>query len=139
MSKRATRCSARIGVYLLEGGGCGGCALEAQAALGTCYGAARRRIVSVETPAHADVLVVCGALPESLREEVEGLLETMPEPRVCVHLGDCAAEGVVLEGEVAVTGCPPGPAEILEAITAAWREGTPCRLSPPAEVEEKEP
>ena len=134
MSKRATRSNVRIGIYLLNGGGCGGCALEAQAALSARYGAGRRGIVAVESPAHADVLVLCGALPEALRAEVARLVEAMPDPWACVHLGDCAGQGIVAEGEVAVAGCPPSPEEILAAVATAWRSGASCRLAMPEET-----
>ncbi len=111
--------------------------MEAQAALATRYGAARRGIVAVEAPAHADVLVLCGPLAGELAEEVQRLAATLPEPWACVRLGDCCAGELLLGPSLAVPGCPPGPQEILEAVQAAWaarrRSGPPRRASPEEE------
>ena len=136
---QATRPGGRgIAVYLVEGSGCGGCALEAQSALARRYGAPGRPIRAVGTPAHADVLVLCGGLPD-LREELQRLFALLPEPWTCVHLGDCAGEGLVVEGAGAVAGCPPTPEAIREAVEAAWRRGERCRLAAAAPPEEDAP
>jgi Ni,Fe-hydrogenase III small subunit len=107
-----------IRVFVLEGAGCGGCALEAQAAMTARYGSARRGIRLVEAPAHADVLLICGPLPAQLAEEVQRLESQLPQPWVRLQMGDCTAE----EGPNAVLpGCPPAPQAIVAAIEEAWR------------------
>lgn len=137
---QATRPADRgVAVYLVEGSGCGGCALEAQAALARRYGAPGRPIRAVGAPAHADVLVLCGALPDSLREELQHLTALLPAPWTCVHLGDCAGEGLVVEGAGTVAGCPPTPEAIREAVEAAWQRGERCRLAAAATPEEEAP
>lgn len=125
----------RTAIYIVEGGGCGGCVLEAQAALTARYGAIPKGLVQVEAPAHADVLVVCGPIPSPIVEEVERLAESLHEPWGCVRLGDCAA-AKVFDREIAVAGCPPSPEQILAAIWAvAEARGGP---EPTPEVSEEE-
>jgi len=124
LAKRSLR------ILILEGAGCGGCALEAQSALTKRYGAAGRGIRTVEAPAHADVLVVCGSSPTPLAEEIRRLEEELALPRRRVHLGDCARE----EGTaVVVAGCPPSPEAILSAIEAAWGTGPRAKDLPDPE------
>jgi Ni,Fe-hydrogenase III small subunit len=127
--KTLTRRSIRI--LIVEGAGCGGCALEAQSALTKRYGAAERGIRAVETSPHADILVVCGPTPMPLAEEVQRLEEGLALPRKRVGLGDCA-QGE--ESEIVVPGCPPSPEAILAAIEAAWKTG-PHTESPPDQEE----
>ena len=108
-----------IHVCLLDGAGCGGCALEAQAALTARYGAARRGIRMVESPAHADVLLLCGPLSALLSEQVLQLESLLQRPWVRLQMGDCAVEEAA--GPI-LAGCPPAPEAILAAIVAAWRQ-----------------
>lgn len=105
-------------VFLLECAGCGGCALEARAALTRPYRKANQGIRVVETPAHADVLVLCGPVPAPLAEAVRHIIETAPPPCPRVRLGDCAWEG---SDRPLVAGCPPEPEAILAAIMTAWK------------------
>ncbi len=113
----------QVKVCLLEGAGCGGCTVQAHAALWTQYEALRRGCIPVETPAHADVLLICGPLPTQLDEEIQRLGQTVAEPWACVHLGECAVEEI-LDGHLVVLlpKCPPSPEEILTAVRAAWKE-----------------
>ena len=127
-----------VRVFLVKGSGCGGCALEAQAALAKRYGAIRRGFVVVETPAHADVLLLCGPTPSPLAEEVEGLVRLLHPPRLCIRLGECAEGSAAVAEEIIVPGCPPSPDEIIVAVRAAWKAR--CRALPtepagPAEEE----
>ena len=115
-----------IRVYLLECSGCGGCAHEARAALLKTYQSGSQGIRAVETPAHADVLVLCGAVTASLAEEVQRVVEMPASPCVRVLLGDCAWEGGT---QSLLPGCPPSPEAILAAIKEAW-ESRPRREEP---------
>ena len=128
---KGTKVKRSLRIQILEGAGCGGCALEAQSALTKRYGAADRGIRAVEAPAHADVLVVCGPSPAPLAEEVTRLEEELALPCRRVHLGDCARE----EGTaILVAGCPPSPETILSAIEEAW--GTGPHTQAPSDPEE---
>ncbi len=113
-----------IRVAILDGAGCGGCALEAWAAVGAYEATCGRRLL-VDAPAHADLLVLCGDFPPPLRDAVQALARTLTAPWSCMRLGDCAGEPV-FEGERRLAGCPPTPQEILRALTeiaAAQEEG----------------
>lgn len=127
-----------LGIYIVEGASCGGCALETAAALASPYAAARGGIHLVDAPAHADVLVLCGDMPSPLAEEVQRLARTLHAPWVCLQVGDCVTQEVGLErAEMIVSGCPPDPTEILTAIWAAWEarsmSPSPSTAPPPAE------
>ncbi len=114
----SVRCSVGrpIRVYWVMGSGCGGCALEAQAVLARRYRAVQRGIVAVESPAHADVLVLCGT-PEG--EAARRLEVWLAEPWGCVWVGDCTPAGSLGEEGVPVSGCPPSPEDILRGIEEA--------------------
>jgi Ni,Fe-hydrogenase III small subunit len=74
----------------------------------------------VETPSHADVLLLCGAGPSSLVAELHQIAESLYEPWICLRLGDCGVETeAVFPGrEIALPGCAPEPEEILNALEA---------------------
>lgn len=86
----------------------------------------------VASPRHADALTVTGPMTSAMRAAARETLAAVPEPRIVIAVGDCAAgvgpwsgadaagagAGVELEAAVTVRGCPPGP----EAIRAGLRE-----------------
>lgn len=123
-----------IRVYWVLGSGCGGCALEAQAILARRYRAACRGIVAVESPAHADVLVLCGTLEGGLGEAARRLAADLSRPWGCVWVGDCTPAGLLAEGGIRVAGCPPSPEDILRGIEEAGGR----RRRPAAAGEESE-
>ncbi|MBN1484845.1 MAG: hypothetical protein JXA37_08995 [Chloroflexia bacterium] len=125
-------------VCLLQGVGCGGCAMEARSALSPCYGAPRRGIVWVQTPAHADVLLLCGVWLSPLLEQMRRMGENVPEPWACLRMGDCGSEmeDLFAERELTLHGCPPSPPAILEAIEATWQKRPGIRLPEGADEEE---
>src|SRR5208282_516263 len=47
----------------------------------------------VESPRHADVLLVTGPLTRNLREALEAAWDATPEPKWVVAVGDCAMDG----------------------------------------------
>jgi len=112
--------SSSIRVFLLACSGCGGCALEARAALLRAHQTDGQRLCAVDTPAHADVFLLCGAVPAPLAEEVQRVMEMPASPCVRVLIGDCAWEGGGTQS--VIPGCPPSPEAILDAIEAAWEE-----------------
>ncbi len=125
---------ARLGRSLalrhVDTGSCGGCELELRAARGVLYDLERFGLRFVESPRHADVLIVTGPLTRNLREALERCRDATPEPKWVMALGDCAADGGVFKGSYAVLngidatvpvdlvlrGCPPTPAQIIEAL-----------------------
>jgi Ni,Fe-hydrogenase III small subunit len=92
-----------------------------------------RGIAVALSPRHADVVLVAGPLSRTAREPVMRLLESVPQPRALVAVGDCAINGCVFAGSpsvaksaaeeldvnVEIGGCPPTPTAILDAIGEA--------------------
>ena len=119
-----------LALYPAPLGDCGGCTLEFQMLRSAAYGLAQHGLTVLDTPVGADILLVTGAMTRSLAGPLRRALDAMAEPRWVVAIGDCAMDGgpfaaspVILGGaqaaipiDLAVPGCPPNPAVILEAL-----------------------
>jgi len=113
-------------------GSCNGCELELRALRGVFYALEQYGLRFVDSPRHADVLLVTGPLTHNLREALEAAWDATPEPKWVVAVGDCAVDGGVFKGSYAVlggtgasvpvdltiSGCPPTPARILAGLRA---------------------
>jgi Ni,Fe-hydrogenase III small subunit len=111
-------------------GSCNGCELELRALTGVLYEMARFGLTFVDSPRHADVLLVTGPLTRNLRSALEQAWDATPDPKWVVAVGDCAIDGGVFKGSYAVlggtgtsvpvdltiSGCPPSPARILSGL-----------------------
>ena len=120
----------------VDAGSCNGCELEIQALNNPYYNLEGIGIKFVASPRHADLLLVTGPVSANMEEALKRTLDAMPDPKLVVAVGDCGACGGVFgqnyasRGAVAnvipvhrtVTGCPPSPAAILEAIRSAVME-----------------
>lgn len=129
------RAPATIAVLPLETGGCGACAQSLYALLAPRYAAelSAQGITFARSPRHADILLLCGPMTTAARAAVRRVVETLPEPRVLIAVGDCAITGCVFSGSpylgippaddldanVEIAGCPPSPSSILAAIAEA--------------------
>ena len=116
-------------------GGCGACVQQMYALLAPRYAAElRARGIGIAlSPHHADVVLLAGPLTNLARAPIARLLESVPQPRALVAVGDCAINGCVFRGSpvlvesaaeeldvnVELPGCPPPPEAILDAITQA--------------------
>lgn len=121
-----------LAVCALAAGDCGGCMLEWIMLRHTARGLGRYGLTVLDTPVGADVLLVSGAMTRSLVAPVQRALLAMAAPRWVVAIGDCGIDGGVFAGspavaggvqaaipvDVAVPGCPPGPAAMLAALRA---------------------
>ncbi len=117
----------------VDAGSCNGCELEIQALNNPYYNIEGIGIKFVASPRHADLLLVTGPVAANMEEALKRTLDAMPDPKLVVAVGACGACGGVFgksyasRGAVAnvipvqrtVTGCPPSPAAILEAIRSA--------------------
>jgi Ni,Fe-hydrogenase III small subunit len=124
-----------IWIMSLDSGGCGACTQQIFGLLAPRYAAELQAqgISLARSPRHADVVLVTGALSEDAREPVRRVLETVPQPRALVAVGNCAIDGCVFRGSprlvddaaealdvnVEIAGCPPPPRAILDAIGEA--------------------
>ena len=116
----------------IDTGSCNGCEAELRALTGALYDLERYGLTFVESPRHADILLVTGPLTRNLREALEQAWDATPDPKWVVALGDCAIDGGVFKGcyavlggagisvpvDLTISGCPPSPARILAGLRA---------------------
>ncbi len=121
-----------LAIRHLDAGSCGGCEIELRALNRAVYDLERFGMRFVDSPRHADVLLVTGPLTRNLVEALEQAYTAMPEPKFVVAVGDCAVDGGVFKGSYAVlggvgttlpvdlliSGCPPTPERILAGLRA---------------------
>ena len=126
-----------LALHVLDGGSCGGCALELRMLDGVVYDLARFGLRFVDSPRQADVLLVTGPITHALRVALQQAWEAAPEPRLVVAIGDCAIDGGVFKGSYAVAGgvattlpidlvirgCPPTPADVMEGLLMLLQAG----------------
>jgi len=127
----------------VDAGSCNGCELEIHALGNPYYNLEGLGMKFVASPRHADLLLVTGPVSRNMEQALRRTYEAMPEPKLVVAVGDCGCTGGifgesyasrgrvsnVLPVDVAVPGCPPEPAAILQAILTAV---TSDRRSSPA-------
>ncbi|MEG0874527.1 MAG: NADH-quinone oxidoreductase subunit B family protein [Clostridiales bacterium] len=109
---------------------CNGCDIEVLACLTPMYDAERFGIINTGNPKHADVFLVTGGVNEQNKNVVKQIYEQMPEPKVVVAIGICAATGgifqecynilggvdTVIPVDVYVPGCAARPEAIIDGI-----------------------
>ena len=124
-------------LHVLDGGDCGGCALELRMLDSVVHDLARFGLRFVDSPRQADVLLVTGPITHALRVALQQAWEAAPEPRLVVAIGDCAIDGGVFKGSYAVAGgvattlpldlvirgCPPTPADVMEGLLMLLQAG----------------
>jgi Ni,Fe-hydrogenase III small subunit len=124
----------------VDAGSCNGCELEIQALNNPYYNIEGMGIKFVASPRHADLLLVTGPVSVNMEEALKRTFDAVPDPKIVMAVGDCGACGGIFgksyasRGAIAdvipvnhsVTGCPPSPRAILQAIlqtiesTTAW-------------------
>jgi Ni,Fe-hydrogenase III small subunit len=114
----------------VDAGSCNGCEVEIAGAFGPVYDAEQYGARLVASPRHADALLVTGVVTRNMAEPLRNTVAATPQPRVVIACGDCAlnrgllgdAYGVVgavsevMPVDVGIPGCPPTPAEIIDAL-----------------------
>ena len=132
-----------LAVRHVDAGSCNGCELEIHALGNPYYNLEGLGMKFVASPRHADLLLVTGPVSRNMEQALLRTYAAMPEPKLVVAVGDCGCTGGifgesyasrgrvsnVLPVDVAVPGCPPVPAAILQAILTAV---TSDRRSSPA-------
>ncbi len=117
----------------VDAGSCNGCELEIQALNNPYYNLEGSGIRFVASPRHADMLLVTGPVSVNMEGALKRTLDAVPEPKLVVAVGDCGACGGIFgrsyasRGAVSevipvhctVSGCPPSPTAILEAVLQA--------------------
>lgn len=123
----------------VDAGSCNACELEAHALSNPYYNIEGLGIKFVASPRHADLLLVTGPVSRNMEVALRRTWEAMPGPKLVVAVGDCGCDGGVfgenyascgrvanvIPVDVAVPGCPPPPAAIIQGIlTAVSAAGT---------------
>jgi Ni,Fe-hydrogenase III small subunit len=122
-----------LAIRHVDAGSCNGCELEIHAANNPYYNLEGRGIKFVASPRHADMLLVTGPVSRNMEEALRRTFDAMPEPKLVVAIGDCGCDGGVfgetyasrgrianvIPVDVAVPGCPPEPAAIIQGILTA--------------------
>ena len=136
-----------LAIRHVDAGSCNGCEHELNQLSSPYYDLARFGLGIVASPRHADVLLVTGPVTSRMREPLLVAYNAMPEPRRVAALGDCALGcGVlgndediagpvdaILPVDLRISGCPPTPAAIAEALLELIDSGSRPRQrsSPP--------
>jgi Ni,Fe-hydrogenase III small subunit len=122
-----------LAIRHVDAGSCNGCELEIHALGNPYYNLEGLGIKFVASPRHADLLLVTGPVSRNMEVALRRTYDAMPAPKLVVAVGDCGCSGGifgesyaslgrisnVLPVDVAVPGCPPPPADILQAILTA--------------------
>ncbi len=117
----------------LDAGSCNACDWELTALLNPVYDVRRLGVDFVASPRHADGVMVTGPITRNLELAVRRTVEAIPEPRLVIAVGACAASGgIVGEGyasaggvdkvlpvDVYIPGCPPRPEALIYGILLA--------------------
>ena len=117
----------------LDSGSCNACDWELTALLNPVYDVRRLGVDFVASPRHADGLMVTGPVTRNLETAVRRTYEAVPEPRVVIAVGACAASGgiaprsyvsaggvgEILPVDVFIPGCPPRPEALIFGILLA--------------------
>ena len=123
----------------VDAGSCNGCELEIHTMNGPYYNLERLGIRLVASPRHADMLIVTGPVSRNMELALKRTYEATPDPKLVVAIGDCGCSGgifgesyascgrvaIVIPVDVAVPGCPPTPAAIMQGILTAIASGKP--------------
>jgi Ni,Fe-hydrogenase III small subunit len=135
--KASTFCRS-LTIREVDTGSCNGCEMEMNALMNPVYDAERFGIHIAASPRHADALVVTGPVSVNMEKALKDTHRTTPDPKLVIALGDCAIHCGMFKGSYAVTGpvekhvpvdmkipgCPPRPAEILNALNAVMGQKT---------------
>jgi Ni,Fe-hydrogenase III small subunit len=122
-----------LAIRHVDAGSCNGCELEIHATNNPYYNLEGQGIKFVASPRHADMLLVTGPVSRNMEEALRRTFDAMPEPKLVVAIGDCGCDGGVfgetyasrgrvanvIPVDVAVPGCPPEPAAIIQGILTA--------------------
>lgn len=117
-------------LFHYDGSSCNGCDIEVVTCLTPLFDLERFGVLNTGNPKHADLLLITGGVNDRNAEVVQTLYRQMPDPKVVVAVGACAASGGIFAraynlrggvGEVIpvdlyVPGCAARPQSILEGV-----------------------
>jgi len=109
---------------------CNGCDIEVLACLTPLYDVERLGVINTGNPKHADIFLVTGGVNPHSAAVVRNIYHQLPEPKVVVAVGICAASGgifrecynisggvdTVIPVDVYVPGCAARPEAIIDGV-----------------------
>jgi ech hydrogenase subunit C len=112
---------------------CNGCDIETLACLTPIFDVERLGVINTGNPKHADIFLVTGAVNEQSQAVIRNIYHQLPEPKVVVAVGICAASGgifrdcynvsggvdSVIPVDVYVPGCAARPEAIIDGVVKA--------------------
>jgi len=112
---------------------CNGCDIETLACLTPIFDVERLGVINTGNPKHADIFLVTGAVNEQSKDVIRNIYHQLPEPKVVVAVGACAASGgifrecynisggvdSVIPVDVYVPGCAARPEAIIDGVVQA--------------------
>lgn len=138
VKKKAALFKRSFAIREVDTGSCNACEMEMNALMNPVYDAEQFGIHIAASPRHADALIVTGPVTVNMERALKDAHKQTPDPKLVIALGDCAIHCGMFKGCYAVTGpverhipvnvripgCPPRPADILEALSEL-RKGRP--------------
>ena len=117
----------------LDAGSCNACDFEMGAMSNPVYDLHRYGVHFVASPRHADMLMVTGVVTRNLEQALKMSYDALPEPKLVMACGACAAGGEtygdtyavvgaadkVVPVDLYVPGCPPRPTAMIMGLLAA--------------------
>ena len=110
-------------------GSCNGCEAELNALGNVVFDMGRFGVQFVASPRHADGIVITGAVNVNMRDALERTYAAVPDPRLVIAVGACAASGGPFRGspeigavpesvpvDLWIAGCPPHPLTVLDGL-----------------------
>ncbi len=116
----------------VSAGSCNACESELVATGNVVFDLSRFGIQFVASPRHADGIVITGAVNANMRQALARTYAAVPDPRIVIAVGACAASGGPFRGseqaghgvppeipvDLWIAGCPPHPLTILDGLLA---------------------
>jgi len=116
-------------VYHVGASACNNCDIEILDLLTPKWDVERFGIVLVDSPRHADVLLVTGSVNKQIAPRLREVYEATPNPKVVIAIGTCCSGNMfkdsyntigeldkVIPVTAYVPGCPPKPEAMIAGI-----------------------
>jgi len=120
-------------MFHYDGSSCNGCDIEVLACLTPMYDVERFGVINTGNPKHSDILLITGFVNTQNAEVIKRIYRQVPDPKVVVAVGICAATGnffrfcyntlggvnTVIPVDVYVPGCAARPEAIIDGVVRA--------------------